>query len=563
MPTTGLFRARAERPIAYARLILAAGSIVAVSLDPLQAGRASFATYGVLAGYLGASTAALVSPPRQRHRRSYGFALHAIDLGVSTALMYLTEGPTSPFFLLFNFTVLAATLRWRWRGALWTTAAVLLLFMFTGAVFRAWEPATFQPDLFIVRCAQLVAIGLLLVYFGLHRDRILDEWARLATWSPVPQEHEEGLPIRPILAYVAGVFRAPRVLLLWSDDEEPWTYVSEFTGQDYRQQQFPPGTFSPLLSPELTDSVFLVERTDGDASVLEPDGGIREGVTAQLDDSFRQSYGIGSMISIPVKSEAIEGRLFIVPSDLGPEDLSLATVLQTRINGVMDYAAAFDLWRRAAAIEERIRVARDLHDGVLQVLAGTSLQLQALAHQGSDGFAERIARLQHWLSHEQREFRSFIEQLEPGIARPRDNNFDLAADLGALAQTLEQQWGLRANASVMPPGAALPSELQYDLHHLVRESAANAARHGAASRLMISAVLRDNHLRLVIEDDGRGFPFQGHYTGEECQRLRIGPQSLARRVGKLGGTMTIGPGEPGARIRVEIPILSQAARSAA
>src|SRR3990172_4980417 len=114
-------RLRAERLIATGRVVLAALSLLAVYLDPSTPATHAPATYFLLLGYLAyALLVALVVwlapvPPVR-----LGLVTHVLDLLLFCLLTYLTEGPTSPFFTFFTFSIVGATLRWQWRGALWT-----------------------------------------------------------------------------------------------------------------------------------------------------------------------------------------------------------------------------------------------------------------------------------------------------------------------------------------------------------------------------------------------------------------------------------------------------------
>src|SRR5215211_4122187 len=106
-PMVDASRTRADRIIALGRVALAGAALFAIWLDPAQPTRHQELTYALLAGY---TAYALVVA---------GLALgrHVLDLLVFAALMYLTEGPTSPFFVLLTFAMLSATLRWQWQGA--------------------------------------------------------------------------------------------------------------------------------------------------------------------------------------------------------------------------------------------------------------------------------------------------------------------------------------------------------------------------------------------------------------------------------------------------------------
>jgi signal transduction histidine kinase len=566
MPRTRLFRGRADRVIGWARVILAAGSTAAVSLNPALSGRTAGLTFGILGFYCALAAISLPVGRRLHHARWYGLALHGADLAVCTAVMSLTEGPTSPFFVLFNFPVLAAALKWRWKGALWTSAAVLALFIAMGLTFSLWLPVDFQGDLFVVRCAQLLAVGLLLVYFGLHRERFFEELARLTAWPAIlPDRHQDNdpLPVRSVLAHVATVFAAPRALLLWSDPEEPWIYVREWRDGQYRRERLPPDLWEQVIANPLADRLCLFE-TSSETMFLDAAGNLQHAPIAAVDPALRRHFEIASGIAVPVRGESIQGRLFVLDKrDLSADDLGIAAVLAARIDGAIAHAAALDLWHRTAAAEERLRVARDLHDGILQVLAGTDLKLQALRMAAGREIADQIASLQRWLVHEQRELRGFIRRLEPGATTDAAEGLDLAADLGSLAERLQQQWSMEVEVSVAPSGARLPAALCFDLHQIVRESAANAARHGKASKLWIAIAIDNEQLLLDIEDDGCGFPFKRHYSGEECMEAAIGPQSLAWRVRRLSGTLSAGSGRHGAHISITLPLGAQPARDAA
>jgi signal transduction histidine kinase len=478
--------------------------------------------------------------------------------------MYLTEGRTSPFFVLFNFPVLAATLKWRWKGALWTSAAVFGLFVATGLIFWVWLPRDFQGDLFLVRCAQLLAVGLLLVYFGLHTERFFEELARLTAWPEFLPDCDGGAPLfGSILAYVANVFAAPRVLFVWSDQQEPWTYAHECQQGAHRQEELPPDVWEEATADPLTERICLFEPA-AETMFLDAAGNVQPTSMAAVSPSLRQRFDIASGIAIPVKGESVAGRLFVLEKgDLSVEDLSIAAVLATRIEAAIEHAAALDLWRRTAAAEERLRIARDLHDGILQVLAGTALKLQSLRGTARQEVADQIASVQRWLAYEQRELRGFIRQLEPGTGNSAEDNIELAADLCSLAERLREQWSIAVEVSVEPHDARLPVRLRFDLHQLLRESAANAVRHGKASRLSIVASVRDEQLNLEIEDDGCGFPFKKRYSGAECTKSAVGPQSIAWRVSRLSGMLSVGPGAHGARLSIVIPLAPQPARNAA
>lgn len=123
-PKGGTLGDRSEGLIALGRLVLAAASLFATLLDPPESARHAERAYFFLAGYL--AYALLLIPLAWRPRaslRPLGLITHLADLAAFTFLIQITEGPASPYFLYFMFSLLSATLRWQWRGTLWTSVA--------------------------------------------------------------------------------------------------------------------------------------------------------------------------------------------------------------------------------------------------------------------------------------------------------------------------------------------------------------------------------------------------------------------------------------------------------
>src|SRR5690349_11380875 len=133
---------RAERLIASGRVVLAAASALGVWFDPSEPARHPRLAYGLLAGYVvySLAVAALVwrgsGAGSERQRR----ATQAVDLAFFSLMLFFTAGTTNPFIAYFIFAVICATLRWQWRGALWTAAVSLASFLGIGLYLVLEEP---------------------------------------------------------------------------------------------------------------------------------------------------------------------------------------------------------------------------------------------------------------------------------------------------------------------------------------------------------------------------------------------------------------------------------------
>jgi signal transduction histidine kinase len=211
-----------------------------------------------------------------------------------------------------------------------------------------------------------------------------------------------------------------------------------------------------------------------------------------------------------------------------------------------------------AIVEDRIRVARDLHDGVLQSLTGIRFELQDIAMAEQDAatptpVADRLLAIERALSIEQRELRRFIEGLKPGAGAAGDTSF--AAHLEELRARLSVEWKTPITLRVHPADALLPRAAQEEIVLMAQEAAVNALKHGQPSRVTIDITLAGDRLNLVATDDGRGFPFAaGRYDQTQLAALKMGPVSLRERVNALGGSLVLESSTRGTRVEIAVPL---------
>ena len=194
-----------------------------------------------------------------------------------------------------------------------------------------------------------------------------------------------------------------------------------------------------------------------------------------------------------------------------------------------------------ASANERRRIAADLHDGVVQDLAGVAFGLAAEAH-GTPALTTAVDRLRACL----RGLRSLLVEIHPANLQAsglRSALVDLTAPLLAS--------GVAATLSIDDPVPLRP-ETEALLYRTAREALRNVAVHSEATRVEIALSARDGVVQLAIADDGRGFA-----PGELEQRRRDGHVGLAlveELAAHAGGSLTIdsGPGR-GTRLTLEVP----------
>jgi hypothetical protein len=115
----------AWRLVAISRLVLALFALLAIYIDPTQPTRSSETVYLILAAYVVYSGALAAILERFAASHPAAYLVHGIDILTFGAVIRLTDGPTSPFFVFLTFALFAATIRWGWRGAAFTTLATV------------------------------------------------------------------------------------------------------------------------------------------------------------------------------------------------------------------------------------------------------------------------------------------------------------------------------------------------------------------------------------------------------------------------------------------------------
>lgn len=553
-------RARAERLIATGRGVLGTFALVAVWLDSEGLASAEEAiTYLLLLGYwvyaLAVASVAwfLYAPPIR-----LGFATHLVDLSLFGVLTYLAKSPTNALFTYFLFAIAAATLRWQWRGALWTAAATLLTLngigLFASVVMH--DPA-FELDRFLMRSVYLAVVAAMLVYLGAYQDWWRREMSLLAAWPQAHDREPEYSP-RDVLESTARVVGAPRLLLAWEEREEPWLHLALWRAGELQCWREAPETFHPLVAERLSWLTFLSAdvRTPVPVVMYHSPDAQRRWRGAPIHPVLQSRFAMREVLCLPLHGECLDGHLFALDKPrMTPDDLLLGEVVGHQVASSIDQSLLARRLRRAAAVEERNRVSRDLHDGVLQSLTAAALQLetvQRLWDTESRAARERLKATQLLIAHEQRDLRYFIRDSKLGVAGTTAAEAGLRVGLVDTAQRLEGIWSVRVVLQLEGVEDTSPDPLANDICLIVHEAVVNAARHAGASevRVEVSRTKRDVHV--VVTDNGRGFPFQGEYSHVALTTLQLGPVMLKERVRSLGGTLAIRSTPAGARLDIKL-----------
>jgi signal transduction histidine kinase len=314
--------------------------------------------------------------------------------------------------------------------------------------------------------------------------------------------------------------------------------------------------FNRLVAEPLTDVSFFcpAARLPVPRVLYTSSAGILAWEGEPLHPTMQMRFAIGPILSPRLDGSTFEGRLFFLDMRrLTPDELVVSDIVADQVVADMDQFYLARRLQQATVTEERLRLARNLHDGLLQSLTGMSLQMAAvrrLLEENLHAARDHLLEIQHLIAEEQRDLRFLVRELKSVTLDASGADFSLAARLEAVSEQIEHQRGLRVQLDVKLPEPQLPNELAHEVYYIVHEALANAARHAYASAVCAELELQNDCVRIAVADNGGGFPFRGGYTLEALMSLQLGSAMFRDRVASLGGTLALDSTAAGSRLAI-------------
>jgi signal transduction histidine kinase len=218
-------------------------------------------------------------------------------------------------------------------------------------------------------------------------------------------------------------------------------------------------------------------------------------------------------------------------------EASFAAAFAAQAGIALELAASRAEAERLSVYQDRDRIARDLHDLVIQRLYATGMSLQATMPMiTTPQVASRVAGAVDAMDQTIKEIRSAIFALQ---ARDAEVQPDPRADVVGLVEELTAMIGFAPSLRLGPGLRTLDRELTEQALIVLREALSNLARHAGATRADVAAdVGPDGFLTVTVTDNGAGLP-----SGSS---RRSGLRNIADRAAKLGGELRLSPADPGA-----------------
>ena len=573
---------RIERWLATARVILAVSALVAIQMDPTQLGH-SWAAYGLFVFYM-ANGIYLLMLLRRRQQSTAAFRLlvHAADIIWPALISIFSEGPRTPFFLFFVFVLAAAAYRWGLWETLGTAAAeVTLLWAESFVVLHVslgphgslpWpmlnglrvNTADFEPKRLFMLSVYLLVMGLLLGYLAEQQKHLRAEKAVVTgTLSRIRVEAGLTGTIEQIFREAMSMYGASQVVVASQESHSQRVFLGELNSDSKNA----PSEFRWLDSAS-RDATTYLDDFSGDVYYAAIDGD--RWTTLALNDRgqpvpvesmasisrLRESRTFDSLITVSfLFGTDWRGRVFLFnPSWRGErqEELRFLLDLVHQVGPAVYNVYLLHRLRRRAGAAERARVARELHDGAVQSLIAVEMQVDVLRRHSDAGkpIGAELSRIQGLLREEVLKLRELMQQMKA-------IEVDAQRLLPVLNDTVERfqrETGISARFVTDLEALDMPQRVCREILRIVQEGLVNVRKHSGARHVLVRLGSSLKKWNLVLEDDGKGFPFTGRYNQDQMDEAGKGPMIIMERVELIAGELTVesNPGQ-GARLEVTVP----------
>jgi signal transduction histidine kinase len=233
-------------------------------------------------------------------------------------------------------------------------------------------------------------------------------------------------------------------------------------------------------------------------------------------------------------SDAFHGLLVMVGATAGAdpqEDLTMLSAFAGQAALAFERALVQEERELFVILEDRERIARDLHDVVIQRLFATGMQLQTVARlAGRPEVSDRVNAAVDDLDATIRDIRSAIFELRTPMSS------ELRGEVRELIAATAEQLGYRPTLELTGPiDSAVPSEIRADLLAVLREALSNVVRHAAATTVQVAVKVQAGQLTISVSDNGIGIP---------AEARRSGLDNLSARAERMGGTFELRSNAP-------------------
>ncbi|HJX89590.1 MAG TPA: histidine kinase [Pyrinomonadaceae bacterium] len=532
------------RLVSATRLMLAASALLVFLIDPLQ-GRYTPFTYEALALYTIYSAILVFLSIRRSHLVPAQY-MHWLDMVWFLVLSALSSGANSIFFNFFFFAILVASFGWGYLSGLRLTLVSASLFTIVG-VFTADIGLKADLNRFLLRPIALLILGFMISRWGGFKINLRNRLQLLKDIT-VFSNARFGIhrTITSILERLRSFYDADACLLLIRARESE---NSSYQMYRVRRGVHATGASPPEITAEAAQLFLLpsahhavVHLRDGQGQTSLFDVNAREFSIgdSEVSDRVASALEATNYLSIPVQNRNQPiGRLYVIGGPQRYDNSAIDFVLQLmdHVTPLIENIRLVDSLASYAAEEERRRIARDIHDSVIQPYVGLQLGIAALAqklHAGNTDVVNNVEELLELTNQELVELRRYVWGLRAGEER-RDV---LLPAIERFVGRFTSVTGIRVNVNSHGK-IEINDRLAAEIFQMITEGLSNVRRHALCNEASVDLSCTNGKIILQIKNRRPGVSDSPNGDDHHEELVLFRPRSIAERATLLGGNTVV------------------------
>jgi signal transduction histidine kinase len=532
------------------RLVLSISALLTVFVDPAIVDGVTGITWIVFFGYaLHSLVLYILSQLDQRFLRST--LVHWLDVGWYALIVFFTGGGNSFFFVFFFFVILASSFRWGFQEGARVTLASSALFTLTGLV----SVTEVEISRLLLRTTFVLALGYMIAYWGgsevaqKRRLALLRDISRLSN-PRFGVDHT----IASVLEKTRTFFTASSCILVKRDSESAtWslrTAMEDNAERSIKAERISAEAAAPLMAfPQ--EQIVIYNRGPwpafaglGECLMYDQKQPRWMRRIDESGDSLAELLEARSFITVPLSLRKGEGRIYVMSSKHGfsKGDALFLSHIVAQTSSVIENIDLLDRLASDAALRERQKIARDLHDTTIQPYIGLKHGLCAIRNKAAldNPLIEDLDKLTAMVTQVIGDLRHYAGTFKSG-SELSDPVFLVA--LRRQAAQVREFYGIDITVG-MDGEFDLGDRLAAEVFQILNEGMSNIRKHTMAQHGCITLKCTNGWITIRIEN--------------ECpagQVVEFTPRSIAERAGALGGRARVERAKSGMTVvHVEIPV---------
>lgn len=550
------------RLIAAIRWMLATTALTIIFLDPKEPDNSTWEiTYALLAAYVVYSSILYILAIRRSLIRSrFEWWAHWIDVAWFTVLIGLSFGTNRIFFFGFLFAILVASFRRGFKAGISvvivSTLAITIVGYTTETASPGFEGYGFDVYRFMLRPAFLILLGYLMAHWG---ESEIQSKRRLALLKDIALSNPRfgaDRTINSLLARLRIFFHADLGLMIVVDPHghRRVIYRAESTGGTHLPEEAAGRLIGELCS--LPDPIAVSYNTQPwPLRAFGPDVTAYNVVTGEPAtqrplvecQKVANTLDAFSFISVPTfRHHEVAGRIYLSTSrrqSFTSRDVQFLVQVLEHASPIIENIRLVDTLASDAAEHERRRIARDIHDSIIQPYIGFQIALAGLRRKlavGKVDLAPELEQLANMTAVGVSDLRSYVARLKSPDARESS----LLPAVKRFVGRFSDATGINVRVEA-PKELRLNDSLAAEAFQILAEGLSNIRRHTEATQVALRIECDGRHLRLRIENDGTAILRVKSFT----------PKSIAERASSLNGVAWVDERDDGGTIvNVEVPL---------